>query len=102
MRLEEAASIVLFSARKHATLNNLNNLDQACEVLDTYLTSIGIFNDKQSNIKEGAQESTTAGAILQTISDNEDQEPEDEEDPEGPPMRDLNGRIIQKRVWKHI
>jgi hypothetical protein len=91
MKLEEASALVLFSARKHSQINNLPNLDQACDVLDEYLQSQDVFKPKSAPIQP--QESTTAGAILQSHDYAEEEQ-------ETPIMRDLSGRIIAKRVWK--
>ena len=94
MKLEEASALVLFSARKHAQINNLSNLDQACDVLDEYLHNQDVFEVQPARIEP--QESTTAGAILQSHAHAE----EEQEEQETPIMRDLSGRIIAKRVWK--
>ena len=94
MKLEEASALVLFSARKHAQINNLSNLDQACDVLDEYLHNQDVFEAQPARIEP--QESTTAGAILQSHAHAE----EEQEEQETPIMRDLSGRIISKRVWK--
>ena len=94
MKLEEASALVLFSARKHAQINNLSNLDQACDVLDEYLHNQDVFETQPARIEP--QESTTAGAILQSHAHAE----EEQEEQETPIMRDLSGRIIAKRVWK--
>jgi len=97
MKLEEASALVLFSARKHAQINNLSNLDQACDVLDEYLQNQDVFETKPARIEP--QESTTAGAILQSHAHAEEEQ-EEQEEQETPIMRDLSGRIISKRVWK--
>lgn len=109
MKLEEASALVLFSARKHAQINNLSNLDQACQILDDYLQSQDVFKNQPAlgnTATKGRvrvpsepiepQESTTAGAILQSHAHAE----EEQEEQETPIMRDLSGRIIAKRVWK--
>lgn len=101
MELKEALELVIYFAKEKQEELGIKSLGTAIEVVKEHMDLIEDV-DMNELEKLEPQESTTAGAILQSLNSI----PETSTDPpsgealEDDEELDLTGRPIQKRVWK--